>query len=456
MIIDHQDPELDVPQQAMESSRGTTLRNNPTTGTYGQEPMDRYFIDLMLEQVRKGNTTDGLFRNQAWIEMSASFESMFGINYGIVVLKHRYRTLRRQFTNFIKNLLNFDGFVWDETQQIFTADNKVWQDYIKAHGEIPPFMTKPIPYYRDLCVLWGPRCDERESSSGEDQDTRSPATPVSNSEHVIGDVKNKCQLEMEKSLLSSDKETTEEVTQRPSDQDYGIFMASSGGTTLSDRTRTHWQEPMDRYFIDLLLEQVRKGNIVDGIFQKQAWIEMSALFDSMLGMNYGMVVLKNRYRTLRTQFNFIKNLLLYVSGFVWDRTQHMVVAIDEVWEKYIKVHGEVPPFMDRPMPYFKDLCDIFDPNFYEREICFGEDQDTRSPTTTFSYGVMSEENNQRHDQFQSEKSQEKDKGIMATRAVSFVSDNKKVKKKSIPIEKVIEAVQALPEDEYKIKTLSDC
>lgn len=129
------------------------------------------------------------------------------------------------------------------------------------------------------------------------------------------------------------------------DEYYGISISEKGdeealpnvtGSTLGSRSRTYWQPPMDRYFIDLMLEQVRKGNRVDGVFTKQAWMEMIASFNSEFGFNYGMDILKNRYKTLRRQYNVIKNLL-DLDGFAWDDTRQMVIADDFVWQDYIKV-----------------------------------------------------------------------------------------------------------------------
>ena len=108
------------------------------------------------------------------------------------------------------------------------------------------------------------------------------------------------------------------------------------GTTMGSRSRTYWQPPMDRYFIDIMLDHVQKGNRVDGVFSKQAWMEMIASFNAKFGFNYGMDILKNRYKTLRRQYNVLKNLL-DLDGFTWDDTRQMVIADDYIWQDYIKV-----------------------------------------------------------------------------------------------------------------------
>lgn len=135
-IILNEDNKISMPKgvvddapEVMPNVTGTIM--GCRSRTYWQPPMDRYFIDCMLEQVQKGNRIDGVFRKEAWIEMIASFNAKFGFSYDVEILKNRYKTLRRQY-NVIKNLLDLNGFVWDDARQMVTADDYVWQDYVKV------------------------------------------------------------------------------------------------------------------------------------------------------------------------------------------------------------------------------------------------------------------------------------------------------------------------------------
>lgn len=172
-----------------ESTKGSGISRCRTTW---HPPMDRYFIGLMLDQARSGNQIEGAFRKQAWTEMVKLFNAKFDSSFTVDVLKNRYKTLRRQY-NAIKSLLRSDGFCWDDERHMVTADDNVWQDYIKAHRDARQFMTRPIPYYKDLCVVCGdseesdcfvatdwfdPEAEFHEgttdlSSSGEEQDINS-------------------------------------------------------------------------------------------------------------------------------------------------------------------------------------------------------------------------------------------------------------------------------------------
>ena len=94
---------------------------------------------------------------------------------------------------------------------------------------------------------------------------------------------------------------------------------------------------MDRYLVDLLLDQVHRGNKLGKTFISQAWIDMVTLFNAQFKSYHDKDVLKNRYKHLRRQYNDIK-ILLEQSGFSWDEAREMIIAEDHVWDAYTKVN----------------------------------------------------------------------------------------------------------------------
>ncbi|KAF5199666.1 Myb/SANT-like DNA-binding domain protein [Thalictrum thalictroides] len=127
--------------------------NGSRSRTYWQPPMDSYFIELMLEQVHQGNQFDGTFRKHAWMHMTEVFNAKFGYKYDTVVLKNRYKTLKRQYAA-IKILLDQKGFVWDDTRQMVTAEDHIWHDYIKVHPDAKQYITRPVPHFNELSVIY--------------------------------------------------------------------------------------------------------------------------------------------------------------------------------------------------------------------------------------------------------------------------------------------------------------
>lgn len=111
----------------------------------------------------------------------------------------------------------------------------------------------------------------------------------------------------------------------------------SQNPTNSERLRTSWTLPMERYFIDLMLDQVHRGNRMGHTFNKQAWNDMLIMFNANFGSPYDVNILKSHYTSLWKQFNDIKNLLDQ-NGFSWDNTRQMVIADRYAWDAYVKVH----------------------------------------------------------------------------------------------------------------------
>ena len=78
--------------------------------------MDRYFVKLLLDQLKKGNKVCNTFKKQAWNDMLTLFNGKFGPKYGKSFLKHRFKKLLKYYID-VKSLLEVKGFSWDEIQQ---------------------------------------------------------------------------------------------------------------------------------------------------------------------------------------------------------------------------------------------------------------------------------------------------------------------------------------------------
>ncbi|KAK6231966.1 hypothetical protein SCA6_002039 [Theobroma cacao] len=273
-------------------------------------PQDQFFVELLVEQVQRRNKTDHAFKQLAWVDMITQFNSKFGFKYDIDVLKNRFKRMRKQY-NEMKILLDQSGFKWDEEVQMVKADNNKWDEYLKAHPDMQSYRTKVVPYYTELCVICG---------------------------HIVADGRYSL------SCFDVDFENEEKG-------------ADDKTPSSCDRTKIDWTPTMDQYFLELMLDQVHKGNKVGCTLKKKAWVSMITLFNAKFGLQHSRAVLKNRYKILRSQYASIKTLLTE-KGFHWDETQKMVIADDRVWNKYVKEHPEFRRFKNKSMPCYDDMCII--------------------------------------------------------------------------------------------------
>ncbi|KAH7846354.1 hypothetical protein Vadar_012865 [Vaccinium darrowii] len=267
---------------------------------YWTLPMDRCLIDLLFDQVLKGNKIGHALMTHAWNEIIVSFKSKFGSHYEKEVLKSRYKYLRQQYNN-VNILLDQSGFYWDETKEMVIAKERVWVSFAKEYPDAQLYKCKTIPSYRKLCVVYG-----EESLDGRP------------------------------SWTAHEEDPTRRDIQSNATGDY---------------SKKDWTPSMDRYLIDLLLKQVHKGHKINHMFLKQALIDIVALFRDRFGSEHGKRVFRRQYKRLKKLYTNTKNLL-ELGEFWWDESNQMVTGPNDE-------HPEGKSFRSKAMPNYNDLFLVY-------------------------------------------------------------------------------------------------
>jgi len=98
-----------------------------------------------------------------------------------------------------------------------------------------------------------------------------------------------------------------------------------------------WTESLTNLYVNLLVEEVKKGNRTSSTFNKAGWNSIRTEFNKRAELQYTQVQLKNKVNKLRKQYGSFKKLLSQ-SGFGWDNVNKKVVVDDpSIWELHIKV-----------------------------------------------------------------------------------------------------------------------
>lgn len=123
-------------------------------------------------------------------------------------------------------------------------------------------------------------------------------------------------------------------------------------TTTKEQPKTDWTLSMDRYYMTLMLDQLKKGNKINNTFTRQAWRDMPILFNAKFGTQYGQKTLKLRHKKL---FKYYSNLrsLLGEKGFFWDEKEEWIVADDVAWDNYIMVSHRFHFYENSALSYVK-------------------------------------------------------------------------------------------------------
>ena len=104
----------------------------------------------------------------------------------------------------------------------------------------------------------------------------------------------------------------------------------------SSSKKKMWTKPMERKFLDLLLEQVHLGRKGEGGFKKEAWTAIERTFNAAMDLNLSRDHFKNKLKTWKVGYKVMKDLK-NTSGLAWNEETQTVDAEDSVWDDLLKV-----------------------------------------------------------------------------------------------------------------------
>ncbi|KAF8576208.1 hypothetical protein K439DRAFT_1623016 [Ramaria rubella] len=116
-------------------------------------------IDLLLEQKAIGNSSENGFKPAVWQLVVTAVElALEGQEKGLAkdakACKARYQQLKPNY-KIVQTSWDLSGFGWDEGRQMVTANEDIWEKYLKSHKEAQPFKKKLFPLFDRIAELCG-------------------------------------------------------------------------------------------------------------------------------------------------------------------------------------------------------------------------------------------------------------------------------------------------------------
>ena len=97
-----------------------------------------------------------------------------------------------------------------------------------------------------------------------------------------------------------------------------------------------WRGNIEKIFIDIMVNEVNKGNMDSGTFRTNTWRRILLEVNSQGKRNFNLKQLKQKFNRPRAMHREFSDLLKH-TGFGWDAETNTVHALEETWQNYIRV-----------------------------------------------------------------------------------------------------------------------
>ncbi|AES90490.2 Myb/SANT-like DNA-binding domain protein [Medicago truncatula] len=132
-------------------------------------------------------------------------------------------------------------------------------------------------------------------------------------------------------------------------------------TNVDNCDSTLWPELVTKAFIEIMVDEVTKENMQNGVFHTGTWTSMTAKLNSTTNCSYSEEQLKAKMHSLRSMFHEFYSLLQNTE-FGWNAETNIVTASEEVWQNYLKTHDKASQFQNKGCDHYKLLEIIFNKN----------------------------------------------------------------------------------------------
>ncbi|XP_038904553.1 L10-interacting MYB domain-containing protein-like isoform X2 [Benincasa hispida] len=113
------------------------------------------FIDLMEEEVAKGNRPTTTFTKTSWTYIKEQLYVRTGYAYTHEQLKNKYNSLRHRYKEFKRLLGDINGKGWDPVLGTITLEEEQWTNLIKVNKKVKKFKKSGCPHYDKLMRIYG-------------------------------------------------------------------------------------------------------------------------------------------------------------------------------------------------------------------------------------------------------------------------------------------------------------
>ncbi|XP_062089184.1 L10-interacting MYB domain-containing protein-like [Humulus lupulus] len=153
------------------------IENNDEASIWTQKH-EEIFIELMEEEVLKGNKNTTTFTKQSWKYIKEELCARAKRKYSDMQLRNKYNQLKQKHKDF-KSLLKETGMGYNAVTGEVSATDEVWDKLTRVNKFAKRFRKKGCKFYEKLCIIIG---DTTATGSNAHPSTRSPSNDGDNND----------------------------------------------------------------------------------------------------------------------------------------------------------------------------------------------------------------------------------------------------------------------------------
>ncbi|XP_052174288.1 L10-interacting MYB domain-containing protein-like [Diospyros lotus] len=115
------------------------------------------------------------------------------------------------------------------------------------------------------------------------------------------------------------------------------------------RSSAKWDDHTHLQFIELIEQEIHKGNRPGSFINKDGWKNLVKTFNEITWRCYDNKQLKNHWDSMKKEWTLFKQMIRGESGLGWDETKKTVMADNAWWEQKIKENENYRKFRNKKL-----------------------------------------------------------------------------------------------------------
>ncbi|XP_008246059.1 PREDICTED: L10-interacting MYB domain-containing protein-like [Prunus mume] len=137
--------------------------------------------------------------------------------------------------------------------------------------------------------------------------------------------------------------------------------------------KVQWPSKHEEFFIHILHDHVKKGDLQASTFKTKVWSEISEELLAKCGKKCTVKQLKSKFNRLRIAHREFSDLIEH-TGFGWDPNANTVTASEDVWASYIKSKPRAKQYRTQGLVHYQLLGEIFNTTTATGQLRYASNQ----------------------------------------------------------------------------------